>query len=113
MCSSDMKEFIEKYHLDLSLNSKFNARDTFGSHDDSDHIYNTPRTYDIERYFNPHTFNHQPFDDDIPWSQVPEKKITVEDVKYVLSYISKELILTLIKHMEIYQKRNVSSYWYQ
>lgn len=24
-------------------------------------------------------------DDDIPWSQVPEKKITVEDVKYVLS----------------------------
>ena len=85
MCSSDMKEFIEKYHLDLSLSSKFNARDTFGSHDDSDHIYNTPRAYDIERYFNPHTFNHQPFDDDIPWSQVPEKKITVEDVKYVLS----------------------------
>ena len=81
----DMKEFIEKYYLDLSLNSKFNARDTFGSHDDSDHIYNTPRAYDIERYFNPHTFNHQPFDDDIPWSQVPEKKITVEDVKYVLS----------------------------
>lgn len=30
MCSSDMKEFIEKYHLNLSLNSKFNARDTFG-----------------------------------------------------------------------------------
>ena len=27
MCSSDMKEFIEKYYLDLSLNSKFNAHD--------------------------------------------------------------------------------------
>lgn len=85
MCSADMKEFIEKYHLDLSFNSKFNARDAFGSHDDSDHIYNTPRAFDIERYFNPHTFNHQPSDDDIPWSQVPEKKITVEDVKYALS----------------------------
>lgn len=85
MCSSDMKEFIEKYHLDLSLNSKFNARDTFGSHDDSDHVYNTPRAFDIERYLNPHTFTHQPYDDDIPWSQVPEKKITVEDVKYALS----------------------------
>ena len=80
-----MKEFIEKYHLDLSLNSKFNARDTFGSHDDSDHVYNTPRAFDIERYLNPHTFTHQPYDDDIPWSQVPEKKITVEDVKYALS----------------------------
>ena len=34
---------------------------------------------------NPHTFTHQPYDDDIPWSQVPEKKITVEDVKYALS----------------------------
>ena len=28
----------------------------------------------FERYFNPHTFNHQPFDDDIPWSQVPRKE---------------------------------------
>ena len=70
-----MKEFIEKYHLDLSLSSKFNARDTFGSHDDSDHIYNTPRAYDIERYFNPHTFNHQPFDDEFHGHKYQKRKL--------------------------------------
>lgn len=85
MCSQDMKEFINQYHLNLAFDDKFNARDTFGSHDDSDHVYNTPRAYDIERYFNPRSFQHLPSDDDIPWSQVPEKKITVEDVKYALS----------------------------
>ncbi|MFQ9071846.1 MAG: C69 family dipeptidase [Faecalibacillus faecis] len=57
----------------------------FGSHDDSDHIYNTPRAWIIEKYLNPHTFDHHPEDDDIPWSLKPEKKITIEDVKYVLS----------------------------
>ena len=43
MCSPDLKEFIEKYHLDLSMDGILNPRDAFGSHDDSDHVYNTPR----------------------------------------------------------------------
>lgn len=92
MCSADMREFIEKYHLDLSLNGTFNARDAFGSHEDSDHVYNTPRAWFIERYLNPHTkkwdgadADYTPQSDDIPWCMVPEKKITIEDVKYVLS----------------------------
>ena len=92
MCSADMREFIEKYHLDLSLNGIFNARDAFGSHEDSDHVYNTPRAWFIERYLNPHTkkwdgadADYTPQSDDIPWCMVPEKKITIEDVKYVLS----------------------------
>ena len=29
--------------------------------------------------------DYTPFSDDLPWCMVPEKKITVEDVKYVLS----------------------------
>ena len=92
MCSADMREFIEKYHLDLSLNGTFNARDAFGSHEDSDHVYNTPRAWFIERYLNPHTkkwdgvdADYTPQSDDIPWCMVPEKRITIEDVKYVLS----------------------------
>ena len=43
MCSPDLKEFIGKYHLDLSMDGVLNPRDAFGSHDDSDHVYNTPR----------------------------------------------------------------------
>ena len=92
MCSPDLKEFIEKYHLDLSMDSVLNPRDAFGSHDDSDHVYNTPRAWYMERCLNPHTkvwdgehADYTPQSDDIPWCMVPEKKITVEDVKYVLS----------------------------
>ena len=92
MCSADLKEFIEKNHLDLSQGGGFSARDAFGSHDDSDHVYNTARAWYMLRTLNPRTkvwdgpnAEYTPFSDDLPWCMVPEKKITVEDVKYVLS----------------------------
>ena len=54
ICSKDLAEFISKNHLDLSLTAnsnqkKLNARDAFGSHDDADHVYNTPRAWFMER----------------------------------------------------------------
>ena len=92
MCSADLREFMEQYHLNVSLDDRWNPRDAFGTHDDSDHVYNTPRAWFMERYLNPHTkvwdgehADYTPFSDDIPWCMVPERKITVEDVKYVLS----------------------------
>lgn len=92
MCSADLREFIERYHLNLSLEGELKPRDAFGSHDDSDHVYNTPRAWFMLRYFNPHTkiwdgplAEYTPLSDDLPWCMVPERKITVEDVKYVLS----------------------------
>ena len=92
MCSADLKEFIAAHHLNLSQDGVLNPRDAFGSHADSDHVYNTPRAWFMERYFNPRTCRwdgpeaqYTPVSDDIPWCMVPEKKITVEDVKYVLS----------------------------
>lgn len=97
MCSADMAEFISDNHLDLSISgqtglSMINPRSDFGSHDDADHVYNTPRAWFMERYFNPHTSvwdgpaaEYTPASDTIPWCRVPERKITVEDVKYVLS----------------------------
>ena len=45
MCSADLAEFIAKNHLDLSQDGALNPRDAFGSHDDSDHVYNTPRAW--------------------------------------------------------------------
>ena len=94
MCSRTLRTLIEEYHLDLRMDpeEEFNPRDAFGSHDDSDHVYNTPRAWAMLRYFNPRTFSwdgpdaeYRPEDDDLPWSLVPEKKITVEEVKWVLS----------------------------
>ncbi len=72
--------------------SVLNPREAFGSHDDSDHAYNTPRAWYMLRYFNPKTLvwdgpdaDYRPEDDDLPWCMIPERKITTEDVKYILS----------------------------
>ena len=92
MASTGLKQWMEDYHLDLSLNGVLNPRDAFGSHDDADHVYNTPRAWYMLRTLNPHTRRWDgpqadctPESDDLPWCMVPERKITVEDVKYVLS----------------------------
>ncbi len=89
ICSRDLKEFIEKNHLNLNNDGEFNVRLAFGSHDDSDHIYNTPRAWYMLKYFNPNlcdwSVDYKPEDDDLPFSLVPERKITIEDVKYILS----------------------------
>ena len=92
MCSPDLREFVEENHLDLSLDGRLNPRDAFGSHSDSDHVYNTPRSWAIQRFLNPHSniwdgpdADFRPEDDDIPWCRVPERKVTIEDVKYALS----------------------------
>ena len=94
MCSVDLGEFIERNHLDLAVENvtPFNPRDAFGSHSDSDHVYNTPRAWYMQRFLNPYDeqwdgqdADHQPTADDIPWARQPDRKITIEDVKYVLS----------------------------
>lgn len=134
MCSADLPEFIEKYHLNVEnmecvmlrnisqtgelqdkdenddcgqevddTNDETDSsdgtytriicpRDIFGSHDDADHVYNTPRAWFMERTLNPNSAvwddpdaDFTPVSDDIPWCMIPEKKITMEDVKYVLS----------------------------
>lgn len=92
MCSKDLKEFISDNHLDTNNDGEFNPRLIFGSHSDQDHVYNTPRAWYMARYFNPRTYiwdgenaDFTPESDDIPWAMVPERKITVEDVKYILS----------------------------
>ena len=92
LCSKGLKDLIQNNYLDLNKDNKFNPRYALGSHSDADHVYNTPRGWYIARYFNPNTFvwdgqyaDYNPESDDIPWSLVPEKKITIEDIKYVLS----------------------------
>ena len=109
MASADLRSWMAANHLDLTLNGSagigfsardeetaqvsdvFNPREAFGSHSDSDHVYNTPRAWYMQRCLNPSDHwdgpaaTHRPDSDDIPWSRVPERKLTIEDVKYVLS----------------------------
>ncbi|WP_106461404.1 C69 family dipeptidase [Anaerococcus sp. Marseille-P3915] len=93
LCSKDLKDFIKDNFLDLSLDGNLNPRDAFGSHSDADHVYNTPRAWILQRFFNPRSniwdgenADIRPDDNDIPWSRVPERKITPEDIKYALSH---------------------------
>lgn len=102
LCSKDLLDFIRDYHLDLTPNedreeplaedTAFDCRSAFGSHDDADHTYNTPRAWYMLKILAPFSYNwdgdnptFQPEDDDLPWSVEPDRKITVEDVKYLLS----------------------------
>ena len=92
LCSKDLREFIADNHLDLNQNGAFNPRDVFGSHSDSDHVYNTPRAWFMGRFLTPHGHRWDgpdaeftPQSDNIPWLFVPERKVTAEDVKYLLS----------------------------
>lgn len=113
MCSPDLEEWMDAHHLDLTLDDPlyeedlgededlvdalgeghrvFNPRDAFGSHSDADHVYNTPRAWSMHRFLAPHNgwddpqVGWGPEADDLPWCMVPERRLTIEDVKYVLS----------------------------
>ena len=101
LCSADLREWMRDHHLDQRMDPELDAdglpggiinpRDAFGTHSERDHIYNTPRAWYMQRHLNPSQSwdgpeaDHMPEDDDIPWSQVPERKVTVEDVKFVLA----------------------------
>ena len=92
LCSADLREFITENRLDCNQGGRFNPRDVFGSHRDMDHIYNTPRAWFMGRYLTPRSHRWEgpdaeftPESDNIPWSFVPDRKVAVEDVKYLLS----------------------------
>ena len=93
ICSRGLKDLVENNFLDLSRNKEeFNPRLAFGSHDDSDHVYNTPRAWYMGRYLTNKSIKwdgsearYTPLSDDIPWSLIPDTKVTIEDIKYLLS----------------------------
>ncbi len=92
LASPDLRAFIAEHHLDLSLDGAFNPREAFGSHTESDHVYNTPRAWDMQRRLSPSSPDFSgpapqltPASDDIPWSRRAERRVTIEDIKDVLS----------------------------
>ncbi|WP_394216437.1 C69 family dipeptidase [Brachybacterium vulturis] len=99
LASPDLREFVREHHLDLTLRDDsaseaavFNPRDAFGSHSAHDHVYNTPRAWYMQRTLNPTSEDWDsgrpgasPHSDTLPWSRRPERLLTIEDVKDVLS----------------------------
>ena len=96
ICSKDLIDFIQNNFLNLDFNTKkdlykekrFNTKLTFGSRTDKDKYYNSPRAWFMLKYFNPKYIknnNLTPESNNLPCSLQPEKKITIEDIKYILS----------------------------
>lgn len=89
--SADLAEFIDVTIAACrwrALRRRLNPRDAFGSYSDSDHVYNTPRAWYMQRFLNPYDehwdgqdADHKPVSDDIPWARQPERKITIEDAE--------------------------------
>ncbi|MCH9275776.1 C69 family dipeptidase [Bifidobacterium amazonense] len=99
LCSADLREFMAQHRLDRTMDGTandavpdvFNPRLAFGTSTPKDHIYNTPRAWYMQRRLNPGddwdspVARYTPESDDIPWCRVPEAKVTVEDVDFLLS----------------------------
>ena len=100
ICSKDMIEFIVNNKLDLTFKKvddlikvkDFDVRASLGSHTDFDRVYNTPRAWFMHKYLAPTKYKWEgpnadfsPESDDLPWSLQPDHKITVDDVKYLMS----------------------------
>lgn len=85
LCDPDLEHFVSEHHLILDQEGKgFNPRYAFGSQKDKDRHYNTPRAWAIQRFLNPE-IEQDPRSFEISWCQKPYRKVTIEDVKYVLS----------------------------
>ena len=84
MFADDLQTFVEENHLNLG--DHFNFREIFGSHSQLDHHYNTPRAWYAQRYFNhAATQDKTPMSDDLPFITHADHKVTIEDIKFVLS----------------------------
>lgn len=83
MYASGIREFVEKFHLNPNPGT-FNFRNIFGTQDEADAYYNTPRSWYGQKLFTP-SLEQDPTSQNIPFIQHAEKKIAVEDVEQFLS----------------------------
>lgn len=83
MHSPHIRDFVNKYHLNPNP-MNFNFRNIFGSQNEADSYYNTPRTWYGQKLFNP-SIEQEPTDQHMPFARKPEKLIAVEDVQFFLS----------------------------
>ena len=83
LCSDDLKDLIEDNHLNPDFEG-YNLRHIFGSSSIKDTVYNNPRAWYGQKYFTPEV-EQDPKDQDLPFICRANRKISIEDVKFVLS----------------------------
>lgn len=83
MWSEGIQEFVEKNNLNPNL-SGWNFCKIFGTSTEKDRHYNTPRVWFGQKYFNP-DIKQEPDSNDLPFIFHANRKLSVEDVEYILS----------------------------
>lgn len=83
MYSKNLKEFVYNNKL-WPKDVVFNWREIFGTHDDSDLHYNTPRVWIGQKLLTP-SVEQDPQSFDLPFIRKPDKPIAIQDAQAVLS----------------------------
>ncbi|MFD1484630.1 C69 family dipeptidase [Lacticaseibacillus baoqingensis] len=83
MWAKGIQEFVEEHQLNPDLTG-FNFRHIFGTDTEKDHHYNTPRVWFAQRYFNPEDQTQDPESPELPFIRKPSRKLSLEDIQYVL-----------------------------
>ncbi len=81
--SPGIQEFVYQNNL-WPKDKPFNFRLIFGTHDDSDLAYNTPRVWSGQKLLSP-SVQQEPESFEIPFIQKPDHPIAIEDAQRVLS----------------------------
>ena len=82
MWSEGIQEFVAQHHLNVD-HQGWNFRHIFGTYSQQDRFYNTNRVWYGQKYFNPE-IEQEPTDGDLPFIRRAAKKITREDIEFVL-----------------------------
>ena len=80
--SEGIQEFVAQHHLNVD-HQGWNFRHIFGTYSQQDRFYNTNRVWYGQKYFNPE-IEQEPTDGDLPFIRRAAKKITREDIEFVL-----------------------------
>ncbi|WP_125573737.1 C69 family dipeptidase [Levilactobacillus huananensis] len=83
LASDDLEDLIAKYQLNPDFKG-VNLRHIFGSASTKDTVYNNPRAWFGQKVFNPE-IEQDPQGQDLPFICHANRKISIEDVKFVLS----------------------------
>lgn len=82
--AADLQRFVTENHLNPSQDH-FSWREIFGTQDQSDLYYNTPRVWYGQRCFSPRATGTQPQSFDLPFIQYADRKLGVDDAQDYLS----------------------------
>ena len=83
MSAPGLKELIEKHHLNPD-HDKYNFRHIFGSSTIKDTRYNNPRAWYVQKYFDAE-LPYGPEEQELPFICHAKRRISIEDVKWLLS----------------------------